>query len=599
MTEQKKVHTRYTLPDPEAAVAVSSIVSIIDTEGYITWVNDSFCRICRCTANELIGRRHSILEHLLQTKDQSASILNTIQKGESWKGELQYLMVGGAPIRTYSTIVPMRGAAGEISQYIIICEDITGRKAPAETHIEPEKRFQNLIGNDAEAAFITDLEGNILKANKRGEAVANLTQEALQGMRFLDLLSAGDQQKIRAALPLVLEGQDLQFRAALNRFDIAFSAVVAITPVLEEGKTSHFFVRFQNISAEDNNEKDLKLLNEITQALSAAPSLKKGMALVIAELCAYGDFQYGEFWRPLFDQPLVSMKSCWGGMDKFHPLEAAAKGRVFNILADRSEILSNSKCFYAADLGTYKSFSRKAEATACGLHSLLSIPIIYRKKFQGVFLLFSASKCQQPSVDPDRLQALLNKLGGELERNKTNVELDRFFDLSPELMSIIGFDGYTKKSNLAFRHLHGYSDEETESSMAMSFVHPDDLPKAADAWEKIIQGHPVRNLELRYRCKDGSYRWLSCATQSFPEDRLLYLTAHDITDQKLQLQELVKLSTAIRHSINEVYIISPENGYFSYVNERALDNLGYTPAEIETLTPLKVNPDYAQFSYRK
>lgn len=716
MTEQKIVHTQNTLP--EAAVAVSSIVSITDTEGYITWVNDHFCRICRCTADELIGKRHSILENLLQAEGQSDSILNTIQKGESWQGELQYLVAEGIPIRTYSTIVPMRGAAGKISQYIIIFEEITGRKTAAETLIVFEKRFQNLLGNDTNAAFITDLEGKILKAIKGGESVVNLPQGALQGMRFLDLLSAGDQQKISAALPLVLEGQDLQFRAVLNKFGTAFSAVVAITPVLEEGKTSHFFVRFQNISTEDDIEKGLKLLNEITQALSAAPSLKRGMALVIAELCAYGNFQYGEFWRPLFNQPLVSMKSCWGVTDKFQPLKAATKGRVFDILADRSEILNNSKCFYAADLGTYKNFSRKAEATACGLHSLLSIPIIYREKLQGIFLLFSARKHHQPSVDPDRLQALLSTLGGELERNKINVELDRFFDLSPELMSIIGFDGYTKKSNLAFRHLHGYSDKETESSMAMSFVHPDDLPKAAGAWQKIIQGHPVRNLELRYRCKDGSYRWLSCAIQSFPEDRLLYLTACDITDEKLQIQELeviklaventsdaigiasdmdhtvylnnsfdkllgwtidelsvigwtsmfveprlpydiveiliekgcwegdvemyhrngyildinlranatlnsdgtpryligvyrditeqkkaqqelVKLSTAIRHSINEVYIISPDNGHFSYMNERALNNLGYTPAEIKTLTPLKINPDYAQFSYRK
>lgn len=466
------------------------------------------------------------------------------------------------------------------------------------------------------------------------------------------------------------------------------------------------------------DKKDLSLLNNMMQTLMTAQSLKEGLNEVIAQLCAYGDFQYGECWMPLYGQPLVKIKSSWGMNDRFKSMETASEECCYDILTDRPEIFDNTQCFFSGDLSRYQNFSRIAEAAALDLNSLLSVPIVYREKLQAVILLFSTKRLHQPSVDTDKLQKLLSILGGELARSESKDELERFINLSPELMSIIGFDGYTKKTNQAFQDLHGYSNEETASMMVLSFVHPDDLTIASDAWEKIIHGHPLKNLELRYRCKDGNYRWLSCSTQSFPEDKLLYLIARDITAQKKQLDELEliklaientsdaigvasdlthafylnksfgkqlgwtleelnhigwkkmfvdpqlpytivdtillkgswegdvemyhrnghildinmsanaqlntdgspkyligvcrniteqkkaqlelkKLSTAIEHSLNEVYIITPENGQFSYVNARALHNLGYSPEEMEYLKPREINPDYTRFPYRK
>src|SRR5690606_11000632 len=48
----------------------------------------------------------------------------------------------------------------------------------------------------------------------------------------------------------------------------------------------------------------------------------------------------------------------------------------------------------------------------------------------------------------------------------------------------------------------------------------------------LAKGIPVNRLENRYRCKDGSYRWLSWQSSASPEDGVVFGAARDITEQR-------------------------------------------------------------------
>ena len=52
-------------------------------------------------------------------------------------------------------------------------------------------------------------------------------------------------------------------------------------------------------------------------------------------------------------------------------------------------------------------------------------------------------------------------------------------------------------------------------------------------------GDAVHDFENRYRCKDGSYKWLSWNSVSVVEERIEYAVARDITEQKAIQQELM------------------------------------------------------------
>ncbi|MEO5955425.1 MAG: PAS domain S-box protein [Nitrospiraceae bacterium] len=119
------------------------------------------------------------------------------------------------------------------------------------------------------------------------------------------------------------------------------------------------------------------------------------------------------------------------------------------------------------------------------------------------------------------------------ESREASQERDKFFDLSMDLLCIAGTDGYFKRLNPAWERALGFSREELCSKPFIEFVHPDDRSRTQDVMEKLLRGEPAINFENRYRCHDGSYRWLTWVTPA-PEQEppMFYATARDITERK-------------------------------------------------------------------
>jgi len=120
-----------------------------------------------------------------------------------------------------------------------------------------------------------------------------------------------------------------------------------------------------------------------------------------------------------------------------------------------------------------------------------------------------------------------------VDQNQAENERSRFFALSPDLLCIAGFDGYFKHLNSIWQQTLGYTNEELLSQPYMAFVHPDDQESTLGKARKLPDGHAVQAFENRYRCKDGSYRWLAWNAIPLIDQQLIYATARDITQQKL------------------------------------------------------------------
>lgn len=108
--------------------------------------------------------------------------------------------------------------------------------------------------------------------------------------------------------------------------------------------------------------------------------------------------------------------------------------------------------------------------------------------------------------------------------------VDRFFAISPGLMCVLGFDGYFKMLNPAWEKTLGYSVDELCSKPHLDLVHPEDREKATDEALEVREGHTVFHFRNRYRCKDGSYRWLAWSATPSPAHRLIYASARDVTN---------------------------------------------------------------------
>lgn len=117
--------------DLKRIVALSDkniIMSSTNKEGIITSVSQAFCEISGYTKEELIGKPHNIVRHPDMPSFIFEDMWETIQQGQTWRGEIKNLKKGGGYYWIYATIEPHYDQEGNIVGYDALRQDITSKK---------------------------------------------------------------------------------------------------------------------------------------------------------------------------------------------------------------------------------------------------------------------------------------------------------------------------------------------------------------------------------------------------------------------------------------------------------------------------------------
>lgn len=114
----------------------------------------------------------------------------------------------------------------------------------------------------------------------------------------------------------------------------------------------------------------------------------------------------------------------------------------------------------------------------------------------------------------------------------TEAGLREFFEQSLNLVCIAGTDGYFRYVNPAWEKTFGYSRNELVSRPYLEFVHPEDREGTIDQAAHVASGGNIVSFENRYRCKDGSYKWLMWSGVLLREKGLICAIATDVTERK-------------------------------------------------------------------
>lgn len=157
---------------------------------------------------------------------------------------------------------------------------------------------------------------------------------------------------------------------------------------------------------------------------------------------------------------------------------------------------------------------------------------------------------------------LLGRL--DIERQQIQQQQDRFFGLSLDLLCIAGFDGFFKNINPAWEKTLGFTQQELLSQPYLNFVHPEDRAATVAEAQKVSTGSNVISFENRYRCKDGSYRWLLWTAAPDLETQLTYAAARDITERKETDRKIAELHAALQQHASELESANSELEAFSY-----------------------------------
>lgn len=131
-------------------------------------------------------------------------------------------------------------------------------------------------------------------------------------------------------------------------------------------------------------------------------------------------------------------------------------------------------------------------------------------------------------------------------RVEAEEERDRLFNVSLDLLAVGGFDGFLQQVNPAWVRVLGWSRDDLMSRAVIEFIHPEDQDLTAAAYRALAEDRVVADLGTRFRCRDGSYRWLSWSSFPYPDRRLVFSVVRDITEQKDAERRLLDYQDRLR-----------------------------------------------------
>jgi PAS domain S-box-containing protein len=122
-----------------------------------------------------------------------------------------------------------------------------------------------------------------------------------------------------------------------------------------------------------------------------------------------------------------------------------------------------------------------------------------------------------------------------------------FYD-SLEMLATLRFDGRVMEANASLLDTLGCSEAELIGSSSLERVHPADREATVARAVELLAGADVAAFENRYRCGDGSYRWLAWSARSEPGKSRVHCAARDVTESRRHRDLVDKLLAELERS---------------------------------------------------
>ena len=283
-----------------------------------------------------------------------------------------------------------------------------------------------------------------------------------------------------------------------------------------------------------SHERRLTAEHVAARALLAASTIDEAAPRILEAICRALDWEYGGLWAIDRQADVLRCVEVWcSSAEQFAEFRQASRGLTFRPgVGLPGRVWQSRQPAWIPDVTSDTNFPRAPVAAREGLHAAFGFPVLLRGEVLSVMEFFSR-EIREP--DEELLSLLMtvgSQIGMFMDRRGAQEELDRFFNLSLDLLCVAGFDGYLKRVNPAWQRSLGFTEEELLSSPYVDRLHPDDRAPTIIEARKLIEGRAVMYFENRHLHKDGTWRWLLWTAAPYPEQQVFYAAGRDITERK-------------------------------------------------------------------
>ena len=528
-------------------------IVITDTNGVIQYVNAAFTTMTGYTSEEAVWQSPRILNSGRQSAAFYQELWNTIRGGRVWQGELVNRRKDGTLYEEEMRIAPVEDSNGQVTGYIAIKRDVTGRQAEGEA----QRLLAAIVESSEDAVFACTSAGFVLTWNRGAEAIFGYSAGEAIG-KHVSMLVPPDRQALLARLTgRILRGAVVSQYEGVGRHKDGRTFPVSLTgsPIRNAtGRVVAVSAILRDISERREAER--------TQALLASIVESSDDAIHSATL----------------DGTIVSFNRGAEALFGYSRQEAIGKNVIMFAQPERRE-----------------KVAEHIEKIRAGISVSPFDTVTHGKDGRPIDVSLSIFPVRNRDGEVVGVSSIVRDIGPRLRaERKLRESEERFqdvFEQAPYGIYVGDPDGRIVQANEAFCRMLGYSKEELAATTWLELTHPDDREAAIERM-KNLQREPGECMEAEKRClhRSGAVVWvrlkLSLVRRS--GDGQLYSVVHveDITERK-RTEEALRSSEERRRvlaraieSAGECISITDTEDRILYVNQAFLRTYGYEEREL-------------------
>ena len=171
--------------------------------------------------------------------------------------------------------------------------------------------------------------------------------------------------------------------------------------------------------------------------------------------------------------------------------------------------------------------------------------------------------------------------GRDIRRGGADVQAERLFEMSLDMLATASLDGYFTHLNPAWERTLGWTAQQMMARPSITFVHLEDVAETLERGRELASVSGTEVVAFENRCRTSSGEFRSVRWDVVSDAEALYCVARDVTEGRAaadRIRQDASVMEAVLESIADGLYVADANGRLTFINPAGVELLGYDSA---------------------